>query len=239
MKKFIDYCKEKYKILIPLMVVFVLLITVYFLYREYKYDNTRKKVEYDVTQYFGGIETNYKMEVSYNLNDQIVSISSKDRKVEYDSTPVYFKDKDKVLFPREMTIAFPMEKGTQYKLYKYSVYENGKINNNGNNDLEYNNFFLYDGDDLYFFPSEVTLYIDNREYTKLGKMSYVSVVGGYTMVYYDNESKKAEFLEIDGKKVEVKSDKINVDLTENSFMSFSSKILLFSPDNLSVVSKTN
>ena len=40
--------------LIPVMVVFVLLITVYFLYREYKYDNYRNKKEEEVYQYFGG-----------------------------------------------------------------------------------------------------------------------------------------------------------------------------------------
>ena len=42
-KKIKKFFLEKYKILIPIMVVFVLLITLYFLYREYKYDNYRNK----------------------------------------------------------------------------------------------------------------------------------------------------------------------------------------------------
>ena len=43
MKKVINFCKENYKVLIPVMVGIVLLITLFFLYREYKYDNTKEE----------------------------------------------------------------------------------------------------------------------------------------------------------------------------------------------------
>ena len=45
MKNIVNFCREKYKILIPVMVVIVLFVTIFFLYREYKYDNTRNKEE--------------------------------------------------------------------------------------------------------------------------------------------------------------------------------------------------
>ena len=86
LKKFFH---EKYKILIPIMVVFVLLITLYFLYREYKYDNYRDKRETEVYQYFGGIRTDYTAIITYNLKESIVDINPKDKKIEYDGTPIY------------------------------------------------------------------------------------------------------------------------------------------------------
>ena len=135
MNKIIQYVKKNYRTLIPVMVVLVLLVTVYFLYREYKYDNYRNKQEVDVYQYFGGVKNEYKAIVTYNLDDKIVDITSKDKSVEYDSTPVYYKDKKQVLFPSEMNIVFPLKAGSQFKTYKYMMYEN----NDGAHKLNINN----------------------------------------------------------------------------------------------------
>ena len=111
MKKIIDFCKERYKILIPIMVVFVLLITIYFLYREYRYDNYRNKQEVAVFQYFGGIKNEYTAIVTYNLKDDIIDVSAKDKKIEYDSTPIYYEKEKKIIFPSEMNITFPIKNG--------------------------------------------------------------------------------------------------------------------------------
>lgn len=235
MKKVIDFCKKKYKILIPIMVVFVLLITVYFLYREYKYDNYRNKQDTLVYQYFGGIKNEYTAIITYNLNDVIVSVEAKDKKIEFDSTPIYYKEKNMVLFPNEMSIVFPLREGSQYKLYKNSVYEkNDNIHmiKNNTDKSEYSYFFLFDGKGLFFFPDEVTLKIDGREYAKLSSMSYVKIIGGYSMEYYDKEKEKAEVIEIEGKKITAENDKINVGLSERYTLSFGRKILLVNPYNL-------
>ena len=55
MKNIVKFFREKYKLLIPIMVVLVLLITIFFLYKEYKYDNTRNKVDVKVYQYFNSV----------------------------------------------------------------------------------------------------------------------------------------------------------------------------------------
>jgi len=230
--------KKNYKILIPIMVVFVLLIAVYFLYREYKYDNYRNKKEVSVFQYFGGIKVDYTAIVTYNLKDIIIDISSKNKKIEYDSTPIYYTEEDKIIFPKEMTIVFPLESVSQYKLYKYSLYE--KKNNShfitmNNNTSEYKHFFLYDGANLFFFPEEVTLKIGDKEYKKLSAMSYVSVVGGYTMIYYDRESDTSSVIEIEGKKITVINEDMEVNLSEKHCLYFDDKVLLFSPYNLNAV----
>ena len=241
MKKVIDFCKQRYKMLIPVMVVFVLLITVYFLYREYKYDNYRNKKEETVYQYFGGVKNEYTAIITYNLKNVIVDIKPKNKKIEYDATPIYYDDQNKILFPSEMNMVFPLKDGSQYKLYKYSIYE--KIDNtdmitmNNKSDYYYH-FFLFDGKGLYFFPEEVTLYVNNKEYRKLSSMSYVSMIGGYTLTYYDKEKDTSEVLEVEGKKVLVSSDNmhLNINLNERNFTVYDKHVLLFAPYNLNALS---
>lgn len=235
MKKIIEFCRQKYKVLIPVMVVIVLLVTVYFLYKEYKYDNYRNKQEVSVFQYFGGIKNEYTAIVIYNLKDTIVMVSAKNKKIEYDATPIYYQDEDKIIFPDEMSIVFPLREGSQYKLYKYSEYsknDNLHMIKTDTDNSEYSYFFLYDGRGLYFFPDEVTLKIGDKEYKKLSGMSYVKVIGGYTMEYYDYANDMAEVLEIDGKNISVVSENINVNLSERYCLSFGKKVLLVSPYNL-------
>ena len=236
MKGIIEFCKSKYKSLIPVMVVFVLLITVYFLYKEYKYDNYRNKQEVSVFQYFGGIRNDYTAIVTYNLKNVIVDVEPKGKKIDdYDSIPIYYADEDKIIFPSEMSVVFPIRDGSQYKMYKYSIYQKKEsihtltINNITN---EYDYFFLFDGNGLYFFPDEVTLNIDGKEYMKLSPMSYVQIVGGYTMTYYDRENDKSEVIEIENKAISVTSEAINVNLSERHCLSFGKKILLVKPYNL-------
>lgn len=239
MEKVINFMKQRYKIFIPVMVVFVLLITMYFLYREYKYDNYRNKEEVAVYQYFGGMKNEYTAIVTSNLKGVIVDVNAKDKKIEYSSVPIYYKDKDIVLFPSEMSIVFPIKNASQYRLYKYSMYE--KIDDthmitNGMDKGDFYYFFLFDGKGLYFFPDEVTLNIDGKEYTKLSSMSYLSYVGGYTIKYYDKASDKSELLEIEGKKITVSSEKININVNESYFMVYNDKNLLIKPYNLDALS---
>ena len=241
-KKIKKFFLEKYKILIPIMVVFVLLITLYFLYREYKYDNYLNKQEEEVYQYFGGVKTEYTAIVTYNLKDSIVSVEPKNKKIEYDATPIYYKNKKEVIFPSEMLVAFPLKEGSQYKIYKYATYINDDSIHKIKNDTyigKYDYFFLYDGEELFFFPDKVELKIDDKVYKELSSMSYISLVGGYTLTYYDYESDTSEILEIEGKNVSVSSEFINVSLTERYFTSFNNRVLLSRPYNLKTLYKNN
>lgn len=238
MKRIIEFCRRQYKLLIPVMVGIVLLVTIFFLYREYKFDNMRNKVEVPVFQFFGTLKEKYTAIVTYNLKDSIVEITAKDKNIEYDSVPIYYEDKSKVIFPEEMNIAFPLRGGSQFKLYKYATfYKEDDVNFIKNNiDLgNYDFFFLYDGKDLFFFPDEVTLNINGVEYKNLGAMSYVRVVGGLTLIYYDTASDSGEAIELDGKNVSVLSKYINVNISERYFMSFNNKVLLTAPNGLKPV----
>lgn len=241
MKNVLIFCRKQYKLLIPIMVGIVLMVTVFFLYREYKFDNMRNKKEIPVFQFFGTEKENYTAIFTYNLKDTVVDITSKDRNIEFDSSPIYYEDGNKVIFPKEMNIAFPLREGSQFKVYKYAtLYKDEGINFIENNTYleRFDFFFLYDGSDLFFFPDEVTLNINGNEYKTLGPMSYVRVVGGLTLIYYDTESDSGEAIELDGKNVSVSSKYINVNVSERYFMSFSNRVLLTKPNNLKPVFKT-
>lgn len=234
--------QEKYKIFIPIIVVFGLLITLYFLYREYQYDNYRDKRDTLVYQYFGGIKTEYTAVITYDMKEKIVDIKAKDKKIDYDSTPIYYKDRLEVIFPQEMIVAFPLREGSQYRIYKYASYINDdSIHSikNGTDSSFYEYFFMYDGEDLFFFPYDANLLINDVLYKELSGGSYVSVVGNNTLVYYDYANDFSEVIEVEGKNVSVTSEYINVNLTERYFMSFNDKVLLSKPYNLSVLYKSN
>jgi len=241
MKNIVNFFRRHYKILIPVMVGIVLLVTIFFLYKEYQFDNKRNKEEISVFQYFGGLKEEYTAIVTYNLKNSIVEIAAKDKKIEYDSVPVYYKDEEKVIFPEEMNIVFPLNEGSQFKLYKYATYytqDDMKFIKNNTDLGNYDFFFLYDGSEVFFFPDEVTLNINNKEYKKLGAMSYVRVVGGLTLIYFDTESDSGEAIELEGRNVSVSSQYINVNISERYFKSFSNKVLLTTPNNLNPVFKT-
>jgi len=220
MKNIVNFCKEKYKILIPIMVVIVLFVTIFFLYREYKYDNTRNKEEVSVYQYFGGVRVDYTSIITYNLRNSIVNIEPKDKVIESNTVPIYYSDNSKIIFPVEMNIVFPLRNGSQYKLYKYATYYNEDTVHFIKNNIDlgnYSDFFLYDGKDVYFFPEETVLKINNKDYKELGAMSYVSVVGGYTLIYYDTATNTSEAIELEGDIVTVVGNNINVNLSDGSF----------------------
>ena len=141
----------------------------------------------------------------------------------------------------EMNIVFPLLNGSQYKLYKYATYYKQDdvhfIKNN--TDLgDYRHFFLYDGDDLFFFPEEVTLRINDKDYIELGPMSYVSLVGGLTLIYYDTTTDTGKALELDNDFVSVVGKHIDVDITRGNFISYNDTVLLFNPNKLDPVFKT-
>ena len=59
----------------------------------------------------------------------IVDVKAKNLKVDYDSTPIYYQNEDKVLFLEEMSAVFPRRENGQNRIYKYSTYRYDKENN--------------------------------------------------------------------------------------------------------------
>lgn len=241
MKNIVKFIKERYKLLIPIMVIVVLLVTIFFLYKEYKFDNRRNKEEVNVFQSFNTVKLEYTGVFTYNLKKALVDVTTKNGEILYNFLPIYYENMERVIFPNEMVVVFPLFSGSQYKTFKYASYymvENLHYIKNNTDENYYEKFFLYDGDGLFFFPEEVSLKIDGKEYKKLGPMSFVSVTGRSSLVYYDAGSDTAEVMEIDREKITVQNEYLNVNLIDQSFYSFDTEVLLFGPNNLKPLFKT-
>ena len=175
MKQFI---KEKYNILIPVFLGVVILIALFLYGREYRNNRYAYEKEQDVYQYFSKNKIEYKATISRNRKDVVLDIKSKDFNVSLDSTPIYIKDSDKVIFPKEI-----YKKNDLYYLNQKGI----------NKSFDY--MFLYDGKDLYFFIDTVTLKVGDKEIT-LSPMSYIDCSYLNLLSYYDKESDTYEIIEL-------------------------------------------
>lgn len=154
------------------------------------FKNTHKVVKKtensELYTYFITEKTNYDAKIYYE-DDSIVNIIAEDSI--YDSSIIYYKDKEKYILPKQMSIVLYNQNNTQYKLDKYTkiidteplkeVYSDSVVK-------YFDNFYIFDGEGLYFFLDEVELNIDNQK-TILKPGSYVKY-NGADVIYYEHEN---------------------------------------------------
>ena len=104
----LDFIKKRYNILIPVFLIIVLSVALILYNREYKNNRYAKTEDSEVYQYFSGVKMEYTASISRNKKDVILEYTPKDYVVNLDSIPIYIKDKDRVIFPKEMSIVLPL-----------------------------------------------------------------------------------------------------------------------------------
>lgn len=209
-----EFIKNRYNILIPVFLLIVLLIAVILYTNEYKNNRYASVEEVEVYQYFSGIKMEYTALVSRNRKNVILEYENNDYVVSLDSTPVYIKDTDNVIFPKEMSIVFPL-KDMQYQVSALAeVYMENDLYflNIRNLNKTYEHAFYYDGNNLYFFIDKVTLTVGDRE-IELSPLSYVNASYLNFVEYYDRENDVSEVIEITNEKVLVSNDYMSIDVT--------------------------
>ena len=217
MSKVINYVKDKYKIFVPIIVFLVLIIISFYYYSEYKYELKLDKKRVEVYKEVLGGKVSFNLDIYSNKKSNIKKLEA-DKEITFDSNPIYYAGSDSVIFSQNMSVIFPYENNTEYSTSKYVVYE--KVGNlhyliNDGVKKDYLYFFMYDGDDLYFFIDDVTLYIDNSVYKTLSGMSYVQLVGD-TLIVYNKEEDTSFVKEISSTSpVVVKNDFLDIDLRIN------------------------
>ena len=209
-----EFIKNKYNILIPVFLLIVLLIAVILYSTEYKNNRYADTKEVDVYQYFSGNKIEYTALVSRNRKNVILEYENKDYVVSLDSTPVYVKDSNKVIFPKEMSVFFPL-RDMQYQVNALSeVYMENDLYflniRNFNKNLE--NVFYYDGNNTYFFIDNVILTIGDKT-IELSPLSYVNASYMNYVEYYDRENDVSEVISITNEKVVVSNDYMSIDVT--------------------------
>lgn len=199
--------KKNVPILLFSLLAIVIMVVIFCVTYDRYDDLTELKIEnYELYQYFGGIKFEYTGELSFKSNGELVNLKYKDIEIEVDSTPIYFSNvENEMIIPLTMGYYIPRLANKNYKLpgftkigvnpEKYSAY---LINDNGNVELETS--FLYDGVDLYVFLFETEIVINGQKIV-LSPLSYVSVVYGGDVIYYDKASDK--YIEIPNVKTDV------------------------------------
>lgn len=209
-----EFIKEKYSILIPLFLIIVVIIALILYGREYKNNRYAITKEEKVYQYFSGIKMEYTAKISRNRKNVILNFESKDSVVNLDSTPIYYKNKDKVIFPKEMIAVFPIKD----KLYKTNalaeIYKKNDLYylNQKNINKTFDYVFYFDGKNTYYFNDEVTLKVGEKE-IKLSPMSYINCSYQNLLEYYDKENDKFEKIELKNELVTINNKYMTVDVT--------------------------
>lgn len=210
-----EFIKNKYNILIPIFLLLVLLIAILLYAREYKNNRYAYVDEVEVYQYFSGVKMEYVAKISRNKKNVILEYENRDSVVSLDSTPIYIKDNGNVIFPKEMSVVFPL-KNTQYQVNSlaevYMEYDLYYLNIRNLNKT-YDHIFYYDGSNLYFFVDNVTLVVEN-EVIELSPMSYVSASYGNFVEYYNYSTDTYGMIDIsNNSKVIVKNDYMTINVT--------------------------
>lgn len=225
---FIDYIKNNYKLFIPILLMVVLFIS-FFIYYNISINNRyHLDTEGDFYQYFYDKKYNYKGIVSTNRKDVIVDFKVMDASITKDSTPIYYKKSSKVIFASDMDVVMPTLNCSEYLAsgYSYIEYNKNRYKITLDKYSDYlGHYFLYDGNDLYFFIEETILKVGSNE-VKLSPMSYVVARYGKYVSYYDKESDGFKTITYDKDDSVIKNDYYTINISTDSIDYYGSNVIL-------------
>ncbi len=138
--------------------------------------------KHDFYQYLSGTKYEYSGNLKLSNSNDITELLFDDVTVTLDSTPLYYKDEEKIILPKTMSIIFPLSNILQYKVNYFSSIskeEDSYYLIDGDRKETLSNCFLYDGNDLYFFIDETKIVIGDQEIV-VSPLSYV------ILTYNDN-----------------------------------------------------
>lgn len=206
----------KREIVFGLFLVLMLLVAIVCIGMYISRLNTDYIENYNFYQYIGGRKISYEGALKITNNGEVTELTTVDISIELDSTPLYYQDEEnKVLFPENMELIVPTDNGQVYKLTRFSNVEL-------ESDIPYIQYrdkikelpegFIYDGSNLYFFLTDVTLTVDGEEY-ELSPLSYVIAYNQSSIEIYNKETDEYQIIETtDYGIVETEDYTINVSL---------------------------
>lgn len=232
--------KENYKIIIPITLILVIFIAFLIYYKVSISSDYRIDKEEKVYQYFYDKKYEYNSIISKNRKAVIVDFKPQEINVNLDSTPVYYKNKDIVILPKDMSVVMPTLSCAEYlaKGYSYITYKNGTYNlTTERYDKKLNHYFLYDGLDLYFFIEPVTLTVDQSE-IQLTPLSYVIAKYGKYISYYDKKTDTFKTIETTDNNIKIKNEYYSIYVSRDMIDYQGTNIILTSSiENLNTIDK--
>lgn len=226
-----SFIKENFKIMIPLLLILVIFISFFIYYKISLMDTYRKYEDVKVYQYFYGQKYEYTAHIGFNRKDEVVELTTKDYDITYDSTPVYYEDDYKVIFPNNMSIVMPTLNCSEYFSPAYTMVSKKKNSyylKTTRFDNKIGHYFLYDGLNLYFFLDEVKLTVNGKE-VKLSPFSYVTTSSvNQNITYYDKKSDTITVVPVKDYKTVVENDYYKVNVSVDQIDYFGQNVVLTS-----------
>ena len=140
-----------------------------------------------------GVKFDLNGSIKFDKNGDITQLSvDNEEKAYLDTTPMYYKDELKSIFPKTVSIVFPIS-GKQYKVNYYATVYNeiGDIFlKDGGYKKVVKDAVIYDGKDIYYFFDRCTVTFDEHKF-ELNPMSYIVVDTINDSIYiYDYDKDK-------------------------------------------------
>ena len=227
-------------VLVSLIVVIVLVVAGFIIYGIYNKKTIYTFDKYKIYQYFSGIKQNYNGKLTIDSTGQIIKIDSEDKKINNISdTPIYFQEIDnEVFFAKNMGLVIPRQKTKNYRINYFTKVVNNTPNSyieNNKKKIGLETFFIYDGSDLYLFPDETLIIIEDKEYT-LSPLSYITVSYQGQIEIYDKKNDKYTTIDTHKKDVIAKYSDYNINLSTDMILynDGDHKLLVKNIDNLPV-----
>ena len=227
MKNKIKSFFTKKNIVFVVLIIILIIISLFFVLRK----NMDKVIikDHDLYQYLNGIKIEYTgtIEIDKKTED-ITKLNFKDVSIDLDTTPIYFKDSSKTLFPKNMGVMFPTQ-GTQYKInYHSTIYRELEdiYVKDGSMKRILSDAIIYDGADIYYLVDETKItFLENEIILK--PMSYIIVDTFNQMVQvYDYDKDNFSVYENVNDEVIISTDKYKVNASFD-LMYYNDKSRLF------------
>lgn len=207
--------KISFSILVSVILILVLICSFVLFFQIKEYRNYKVITE-NFYYYFASTKIEFSASVALNSKDKIISIENDN--IEITSYPIYYKNSNKMVLPKNMEIVYPFKARPLYKLGVYSeillkgdyLYVNSEFGTGRLYDC-----FLYDGDDLYVFLENTIVIVNGTKYN-LGPMSYAKV-GMNSIGIYDKQKDNFTYIDNVNSTIEAYTDEYMINLSKDLY----------------------
>lgn len=189
-KKILEFIKKHLVIFLTTVGLILILLAVIFIVFFVKENLDTYTIENeDMYIYFDQAKFEYNTDITLDSSSGVTKLEVDGEEVDLESEPLYYKGIDKVIFPKEMAVVFPLSSGQQKRIAKFTqldASEGGMYLKNRNLNYSIANAFLFDGNSLYFFLDDTTFKVGEIEIT-VPAFSYAIYNFNKDLYLYDYE----------------------------------------------------
>ena len=158
-------------------------------------------------------------ELVFDRNNSATELRIDGKKQEIETTPFFYNDERKVLFPQEMSLIQPrMNNGQQNRIPSLAFVDGTSVTPKisfANFEQELGSSFLFDGSDLYFFINPVNLIVGEEE-IELPVFSFATYNYNHELYVYNYDEGTAKYYEnVDS--VKAMADAYMIDLVTDTY----------------------